>query len=107
MKKNLIVKISGIVLAGVLSISSISDLNVFAANAYDVCTEENSAYSVEEINTHIRNAIDATKERYGLGSEESLLGSEAFCEGASSTGTDWMAIAISRWGYISDGEYKL
>ncbi|MDE6209002.1 MAG: terpene cyclase/mutase family protein [Lachnospiraceae bacterium] len=107
MKKNLIVKISGIVLAGVLSISSISDLNVFAANAYDVSTEENSAYSVEEINTHIRNAIDATKERYGLGSEESLLGSEAFCEAASSTGTDWMAIAISRWGYILDGEYKL
>lgn len=107
MKKNLIVKISGIVLAGVLSISSISDLNVFAANAYDVSIEENSAYSVEEINTHIRNAIDATKERYGLGSEESLLGSEAFCARAGSTGTDWMAIAISRWGYISDGEYKL
>lgn len=107
MKKNLIVKIAGIALAGVLSISSISNLNVLASNVDDISTEESSAYSVEEINTHIRNAIDATKEIYGLGSEDSLLGNEQFCAGASSTGTDWMAIAISRWGYILDGEYKL
>ncbi len=54
----------------------------------------------------IKSAIDSTKETGGLAETDSLLGSADWMSGASSTGTDWMALVMGRFGYFDpEGAY--
>ncbi len=57
---------------------------------------------------YIRMAINSTKTQSGLLAAETLLGNEVYMAGASSTATDWMALAMGRFGYFdaSDGCYR-
>ncbi len=68
---------------------------------------DDNSKEINEINEHIQNAINASKNYRGIEITESLLANDKFTSSASSTGTDWMAMAIGRWGFIEDGEYKL
>ena len=52
---------------------------------------------------YIREAAASTKQHAGISG--SLLGNEGYKSGASSTGTDWMALAMGRFGYFYGGEY--
>ncbi|MCM1364536.1 MAG: bacterial Ig-like domain-containing protein, partial [Faecalibacterium sp.] len=64
--------------------------------------------------SYIRLAVNSTKTNYELNSADSLLGNEKYLSDASSTATDWMALAMGRFGYrdiddtyrymIDDGE---
>ena len=55
---------------------------------------------------YITKAINATKAKGGLTPSQTLLGSGAWMSGASSTGTDWMAMTMGRFGYVgTDGNY--
>ena len=51
----------------------------------------------------IKAAIKSTKTHGSVSG--TLLGSSGFTSGASSTGTDWMALAMGRFGYFAGGEY--
>ncbi len=54
----------------------------------------------------IRAAVTSAKVHNNVGSG-TLLGSEAFLAGASSTATDWMALAMARFGYFdANGNYR-
>ena len=55
-----------------------------------------------ELAALIRSAVDSAKAHNNVGSG-TLLGSEAFLGGASSTGTDWMALAMARFEYYDAG----
>ena len=63
---------------------------------------ERTALSAE-LAALIRAAVNSVKTNGGI--EGSLLGNAAYLAGASSTATDWMAIAMGRFGYLSFGEY--
>ncbi len=67
-----------------------------------------TTYDINEIIDLTTNAINAAKASYGVAPEGSLLANEKFLSGASSTTTDWFAMAISRFGYIDkNGNYLL
>ncbi len=51
----------------------------------------------------IRESAASTKRHAGISG--SLLGNDGYKSGASSTGTDWMALAMGRFGYFYNGEY--
>lgn len=54
---------------------------------------------------YIKAAVKSTKDKSGI--TGTLLGNENYMAGASSTGTDWMALAMGRFGYfdMTDGKY--
>lgn len=52
---------------------------------------------------YIKAAVKSTKTQSGI--DGSLLGNEGYMAGASSTATDWMALAMGRFGYFASGEY--
>ena len=52
---------------------------------------------------YIKDAIKSTKTNGSISG--TLLGSSSFTSGASSTGTDWMALAMGRFGYYVGNEY--
>ncbi len=56
---------------------------------------------------YIKAAVNSAKEKFGLAPTESLLGNPDYMAGASSTATDWMALAMGRFGYFDseDGTY--
>ena len=56
---------------------------------------------------YIRAAVGSTKSHFGLSYADTLLGNPEYLKGVSSTETDWMALAMGRFGYFdsSDGEY--
>ncbi len=54
----------------------------------------------------IRAAVDSAKVNNGLSPDDSLLGSGRFTTGASSTDTDWMALAMGRFGYFAGDGYR-
>lgn len=56
-----------------------------------------------QLAAYIREAIRSAKAKNGVSG--SLLGSEAFLAGASSTATDWMALAMGRFGYWDGDTY--
>lgn len=51
----------------------------------------------------IRAAVRSAKTVAGV--TDTLLGDEAYCAGASSTATDWMALAMGRFGYANRSGY--
>ncbi len=53
---------------------------------------------------YIKEAINSKKTKAGVGNG-SLLGSKAYLSGASSTDTDWMALAMGRFGYFDAEGY--
>lgn len=53
---------------------------------------------------YIRQAINSKKTNAGIASSETLLGNEETLNGASSTGTDWIALAMGRFGYFDQGD---
>lgn len=60
----------------------------------------------KELADLIRAAVNSAKSHNGVGSG-TLLGNDKFKSGASSTGTDWMALAMGRFGYYDvHGEYR-
>ena len=52
---------------------------------------------------YIKAAVNSTKKHSDISG--TLLGNEGYMSGASSTGTDWMALAMGRFGYYDSGEY--
>lgn len=54
-----------------------------------------------QLAAYIKSAVNSTKQHGNISG--TLLGSDAFTSGASSTATDWMALAMGRFGYF-DGE---
>ena len=54
-----------------------------------------------QLAAYIKSAVNSTKKNGGISG--TLLGSDKFTAGASSTATDWMALAMGRFGYF-DGE---
>lgn len=56
-----------------------------------------------QLAAYIKAAVKSAKDQKNLSG--SLLGNEDFLVGASSTGTDWMALAMGRFGYFDDGKY--
>lgn len=69
--------------------------------------ENTNETEINKINEIIQNAINARKEYEEIGEGESLLASEGFLDAPCSTGTNWMAMAIGRWGHIEGADYKL
>ncbi len=63
---------------------------------------EKTALSAQ-LATYIRAAVASAGAQSGIGG--SLLGNEKYLSGASSTATDWMALAMGRFGYRSNGSY--
>ncbi len=60
----------------------------------------------KELADLIRAAVNSAKSHNGVGSG-TLLGNDKFLSGASSTGTDWMALGMGRFGYYDvHGEYR-
>ncbi len=53
---------------------------------------------------YIRAAVNSTKAHSEI--TGSLLGNEGYMAGASSTATDWMALAMGRFGYFDEGNYS-
>lgn len=59
-----------------------------------------------ELSAKLANYIKAAVKSAKAGSDtDTLLGNEGYLAGASSTATDWMAMAMARFGYMQDGEY--
>ena len=56
-----------------------------------------------QLATLIRSAVSSARKNGETG--ESLLGDAKFTAGASSTATDWMALAMGRFGYWKNGAY--
>ena len=52
---------------------------------------------------YIRAAVNSTKAHSEI--TGTLLGNEGYMAGASSTATDWMALAMGRFGYFDEGDY--
>ncbi len=52
---------------------------------------------------YIKAAVNSTKAHSEI--TGTLLGNEGYMVGASSTATDWMALAMGRFGYFDDGDY--
>ncbi len=53
---------------------------------------------------YIRAAVNSTKVHSEI--TGTLLGNEGYMAGASSTATDWMALAMGRFGYFDEGDYS-
>ena len=53
-----------------------------------------------QLAAYIRAAVKSAKTKGGIGG--SLLGDEKYLSGVSSTATDWMALAMGRFGYSDD-----
>ena len=69
----------------------------------------------KQLAQYITDAVESRRSRAGLSAGESLLASKDFLSGASSTGTDWMALAMGRFApdgadsnipVIRDGGYQ-
>ena len=60
-----------------------------------------------KLSGYIKEAVKSSKTKAGLTSADTLLGNESYMAGASSTATDWMALAMGRYGYFdsADGKY--
>ena len=56
-----------------------------------------------QLAAYIKAAVSSAKNQGGMSG--TLLGSKKFLSGASSTGTDWMALAMGRFGYWNNGTY--
>lgn len=54
--------------------------------------------------SYIKEAVKSTKAHSEI--EATLLGNEKYKAGASSTSTDWMALAMGRFGYFDNGKYR-
>ncbi len=67
---------------------------------------EKSALSAQ-LAVYIRAAVNSAKQHAGLSQEDSLLGNDDFLSSASSTDTDWMALAMGRFGYYSNGYHYM
>lgn len=52
---------------------------------------------------YIKDAVGSAKAHGGISG--SLLGNKKYLSGASSTATDWMALAMGRFGYWDNGSY--
>ena len=52
---------------------------------------------------YIKGAVSSAKLHSSVSG--TLLGSDGFIKGASSTATDWMALAMGRFGYSAEGSY--
>ncbi len=63
---------------------------------------ESTALSAE-LAEYIKAAVNSAKMNSKV--TGTLLGSEGYMRGASSTATDWMALAMGRFGYYQSGEY--
>ncbi len=70
---------------------------ILPSNAADASVFAGYASKSAALEDWIAAAVDSAKAHNGLSSGDSLLGSEAFCAGASSTDTDWMAMAMARF----------
>ncbi|PWM37402.1 MAG: hypothetical protein DBX65_01185, partial [Oscillospiraceae bacterium] len=57
-----------------------------------------------QLAAYIRAAVASARKQGGI--EGSLLGNEKYLSGVSSTATDWMALAMGRFGYRSNGTYS-
>lgn len=55
------------------------------------------------LSEYIKAAVNSTKSHSGV--TDTLLGNEDYMSGASSTATDWMAMAMGRFGYFDGGDY--
>ena len=64
---------------------------------------ESTALSAE-LAGYIKASVASSKTKAGLSSSDSLLGDPNYMSGASSTGTDWMALAMGRFGYFDAGD---
>lgn len=53
---------------------------------------------------YIKEAVASKKANSGISAADTLLGNEEYMDGASSTGTDWMALAMGRFGYFDPGD---
>ena len=56
-----------------------------------------------QLAAYIKAAVNSAKVKNGVSG--TLLGNEKFLSGASSTATDWMALAMGRFGYWNNGTY--
>ncbi|MCM1544789.1 MAG: hypothetical protein NC110_05755, partial [Ruminococcus sp.] len=60
-----------------------------------------------QLASYIRLAVNSAKVNNNLAPTDSLLGNSEYLSGASSTATDWMALAMGRFGYRDiDGTYR-
>ena len=56
-----------------------------------------------QLAAYIKAAIQSAKAKAGV--SDTLLGSDGYKSGASSTATDWTALAMGRFGYYKSGKY--
>ncbi len=56
-----------------------------------------------QLAAYIKAAVNSAKAKNSVSG--TLLGNEGFLSGASSTATDWMALAMGRFGYWDNGTY--
>ncbi len=54
-----------------------------------------------QLSSYIRQMIDGRRAQNGIAEGESLMGSDSWTAGASSTGTDWFALAMGRYSYVN------
>ena len=59
-----------------------------------------------DLETYIERAIESTKSARNISTTDTLLGNEDYMAGASGTSTDWMALAMGRFGYFDNGTYR-
>ncbi len=59
-----------------------------------------------ELSEYIKAAANSAKANAGLSASDKLFSSEGYLQGASSTATDWLVLALGRYGYYNDnGDY--
>ncbi len=108
MKKNLVSRVfsvlAGVILSFVvlLPVQSFADNNIKSATAAEF-TEKTELSA--ELAGYIGEAVASAKNHGD--SSDSLLGSDSYLSSASSTATDWMALAMGRFGYYdNNGVYR-
>ncbi len=59
-----------------------------------------------ELSEYIKSALNSAKANAKLSASDKLFSSEGYLSGASSTATDWLVLALGRYGYYNQkGEY--
>ena len=89
-------------LAGILSVILV--ISLFPSVVFASAFTESNALSAR-LAGYIEGAVASAKTHTGV--TGTLLGNDKYLSGASSTGTDWMALAMARYGYFdANGNYQ-
>ncbi len=84
-----------------LGLESKISTNALAIPKYAEKTELSATLS-----EYIKASANSAKTHAGLSASDRLFSSEGYLQGASSTATDWLVLALGRYGYYNDnGDY--